>query len=57
MGRGDHRVTEELLPVTKDLVRGDVGRIPFVAVGDELEEEVRLLGRDREIADLIHHQA
>ena len=49
-GRGDHRVSEELLPVTKALVRGDDGRTPFVAVGDELEEEITILiGKEVEL--------
>jgi len=51
----DHRISEEFLPVTEAFVGGDNGRTSFVAMGDELEEEVCLLGCDREVANFIDH--
>ena len=57
-GGGDYRITEQFLPVAKTFVGGNDGRASFVAMRDELEEEISLLSSDREIADLINdHQA
>ena len=53
--RGDDLISEEFLPVDKALVRGNDGGALFLPGGDELEEEMRLLGRDRKIASFIHN--
>ena len=53
----DHRIAEQLLPVSEALVRCDDGRVFLVAVRDELEKQIRLLAVHRQVADLIdHHQ-
>ena len=53
-GRGDDGIAEEFLPVDEALVRGDDRRAFFIAVGDELEEEIGFPGIDGEIAHFIH---
>jgi hypothetical protein len=39
-GGGDHVVTEDLAPAAERFVRGDDQASPFVAGGDQLEEQV-----------------
>jgi hypothetical protein len=43
-------------PAAERLVGGDDQRRPFVAGRDELEEQVRRLGFEREVADLVDDQ-
>src|SRR6266540_6628066 len=55
-GGGDHVVAEYLAPAAEDLVGGDDEAGPFVARGDQLEEQVRRFGFERDVADLIDDQ-
>ncbi|MDQ1537848.1 MAG: hypothetical protein QOE58_2241 [Actinomycetota bacterium] len=55
----DHRggydvVAEHFSPPAEDLVAGHDQRCPFVAGGDELEEQVGCFGLERDVADLIN---
>ena len=52
-GGGDDVVAEYLAPAAELFVGGDDQRGPFVAGGDELEEQVRGLGFERDVADLV----
>ena len=57
----DHRgsddvVAEDLAPASEGLVAGDDEGGSFVAGGDELEEQVRGLGFERDVADLVDDQ-
>jgi len=54
-GGGDHGISEEFLPVGKAFVGGDDGGATLVAVGDELEEQIRLPAVDGQIAHLVDH--
>ena len=54
---GNDLIAEQLLPVPEALVGGDDGGASFVAVADELEEQVGFLAVDGKIPHLIdHHQ-
>jgi len=53
-GRGDHGVTEQLLPVHEALVRGQDRRVLLIAVGDELEEQMRLPAVHGQVPHLVH---
>ena len=57
----DHRrrgdlVTEDLPPGAEGLVRGDDQRGPLVAGTDEAEHQVRRLGVEGDVADLVDDQ-
>jgi len=39
-GRGDDGIDEQFLPVDEAFVRGDDRRAFFIAMGDELKEEI-----------------
>ena len=52
-GGGDDVVAEDLAPTAEGLVRGDDESGSFVAGGDELEEQVRRFGLERDVADLV----
>lgn len=41
--RDDHRISKELLPVAEALVGGDNGRASFIAIRDNLEEQIGLM--------------
>ena len=55
-GGGDDVVAEDLAPAAERLVAGDDQAGPFVAGGDELEEQVRGFGLERDVADLVDDQ-
>jgi hypothetical protein len=55
-GGGDDVVAEDLAPAAEGLVAGDDQAGPFVAGGDELEEQVRGFGFERDVADLVHDE-
>jgi len=50
---GDDVVGEDLAPAAEWNVRGDKDRALFVAGGDELEEEVRGIVVEGDVADLV----
>jgi hypothetical protein len=50
---GDDVVAEDLAPASERLVGGDDEAGPFVAGGDELEEQVGGFGLERDVADLV----
>jgi hypothetical protein len=52
-GRGDDRIAENLVPLAEAAVGGQDERPLFIAPGDELEEKVRPVTVDRDIADLV----
>ena len=52
-GCGDDVVGEGLAPAAEGQVRGDHDRAVFVAGGDELEEQVRGVLVERDVADLV----
>jgi len=52
-GRGDDRITEDLIPLTEAAVGGEDQRALFVAPRDELEEEVGAVAIDADVADLV----
>lgn len=54
-GGGDDGIPEEFLPIGKAFIRGDDGGTALVAVGDELEEQIRLPAVDGQIAHLVDH--
>ena len=54
---GGHVVAEDLAPGAERLVAGDDHRRAFVAAGDEHEHEVRGLGVERDVADLVDDRA
>ena len=52
---GDHVVAEDLAPLAENgLLLGDDHRGLLVAAGDELEHQVRGLGVERDVADLVN---
>jgi hypothetical protein len=55
-GRGDHVVAEDLTPAAERLVGGDDQQRAFVAGRDELEEQVRRLRLEGDVADLVDDQ-
>src|SRR5215472_16389340 len=56
-GGGDGVVAEDFAPAAELLVAGDDQRCAFVAGADELEEQVRCLVFERDVADLVHRPA
>ena len=52
-GGGDDVVAEDLAPAAERLVAGDDQAGPFVAGGDELEEQVGGFGFEGDVADLV----
>jgi hypothetical protein len=52
-GGGYDVVAEGLAPAAEGQVRGDDDGALFVAAGDELEEQVRRVGVERDVADLV----
>src|SRR5215203_2362214 len=50
---GDHRIPEDIAPLSEATVRGQDHRTALVAGVDELEEQVAPAGDDREVADLV----
>jgi hypothetical protein len=50
---GDDVVAEDFAPAAEGFVGRDDQRGAFVAGGDELEEQVRGLGFERDVADLV----
>jgi hypothetical protein len=52
-GGGDDVVGEGLAPAAEGQVRGDHDRALFVAGGDELEEQVRRVVVEGDVADLV----
>ena len=52
-GRGDDVVAEHFAPAAEGFVGGDDQRGPFVAAGDQLEEQVGGFGLERDVADLV----
>ena len=52
-GRGDHRVAEDLVPLGEAAVGGQDQGSLLVAAGDELEEQMRAVTVDRDVADLV----
>lgn len=55
-GAGDDGVAEDVAPGAEALVAGERDGAPFVAAGDELEEEVCALAVDGDVADLVDDQ-
>lgn len=55
-GCSDHRVPEDLIPLAKAAVGGQDQRSLLVAAGDKLEEQVRSVPVDRDVADLVDNQ-
>jgi hypothetical protein len=55
-GRGDDRVAEDLVPLGEAPVRGQDQRFFFVPPGDELEEQMRAVTVDGDVADLVDNQ-
>ena len=56
-GCGDDVVAEHFAPSPERLVAGDDQGGSFVAGGDELEEQVRRFGFERDVADFVDDQA
>ncbi len=50
---GDDAVAEDLAPGAEALVAGQDHGPAFIAPADELEEQVRALAVDRQVADLV----
>ena len=55
-GGGDDVVAEHLAPAAEGFVGGDDQAGPFVAGGDELEEQVGCFGFEGDVADLVDHE-
>ena len=55
-GGGHHRVSEHRVPLADAAVRGDQHRPPLVAPRDQLEEQMRGVGLERQLAELIDDQ-
>ena len=55
-GRGDHGIAEDLVPLREAPVRGQDQRALFVPPRDELEEQMRAVPVDRDVADLVDDQ-
>ena len=53
---GGHGVGEAALPLREDQVGRDAQRPPFVAFGDEGEEDLRLLGALGQVAQIVQEQ-
>ena len=56
-GGGDHVVAEDFAPAAEGFVAGHDQAGAFVAGGDELEEQVRRFGFERDVADFVDDQA
>ena len=55
-GRRDDRIAKDLAPGAQALIARQDDGTPFIATGDELEEQVRPLPINRDIADLINDE-
>jgi hypothetical protein len=55
-GCGNDVVTEDIAPADEGFVAGDDQARAFVAGRDELEEQVRGFGFERDVADLVDDQ-
>jgi hypothetical protein len=55
-GGGDDLVAEDLAPAAEGLVAGDDERGALVAAAHQLEEQVRCLGLERHVTDLVDDQ-
>jgi hypothetical protein len=55
-GRGDHRIAEDLVPLGEAPVRSHDQGALLIAAGDELEEQMRAVAIDRDVADLVDDQ-
>jgi hypothetical protein len=56
IGSCDGVVAEDLAPAAEGLVAGDDHRRALVAGADEREHEVRGLGVERDVANLVNHE-
>ena len=54
--RGDDGIAKHLTPLAEALVGGEDNRAPLIAPRDELEEEVRPMLVNRDVADLVDDQ-
>ena len=52
-GHGRHRVLEDLIPLGEDQVGGDNDGLLLVALGEEMEKDLHLLGRLLDVADVV----
>ena len=55
-GGGHHRVAEDRAPLPDGAVRGDQHAAALVSAGDELEEQVRRIRVERQVAELVDDQ-
>ncbi len=55
-GGSDHRIAEDRAPLPDGPVRGDPHGSAFVAVADQMEEQMGGVGFERQIAELVHDQ-
>ena len=55
-GGGDHMIVEDSPPLIKHVVAREDGRLPLIAYGDKLEEEVRLLPSDGHITKFVNNE-
>ena len=55
-GGGDYGIAEHGAPLADAAVAGDQDGTPLVAAADELEEEVRGIGLQRQVAALVNDQ-
>ena len=53
---GGHEVGEDVLPLREDQVGGDAQRPAFVALGDEGEERLRLLGSLGQVSQVVRQR-
>jgi hypothetical protein len=52
----DHGIAEDFAPCAETLIAGDDDRTALVAARDQLEEQIRALAIDRQVADLVADQ-
>ena len=55
-GGGDYGITKHGAPLADTAITGDQNGTPLVAAADELEEEVRGIGLQRQLAALVNDQ-
>ncbi len=55
-GGGRHRVLEDLLPAAEHQVAGDQHRAPFIAFGDQSEQDLGFFRALLHIADVVQNQ-
>src|ERR1700751_4089077 len=53
---GDDLIADDFSPEPERIVGGDDQQCTLVAGGDQLEEQVRCLGLERDVADLVYDQ-